>query len=262
MSPGETCRPIAAWLLVSLPLACAHPQHGPVGHATPHVPGIRIVKPEQALKLGLKGARFDLPFGDNQDGTKLVLDFLDEAKRAGARYVSDIRIVLVTWKGGGAIACETRLLPFVQKDAEIVPHQTPARVETRSVMKPVTRTVTEYQYRCHPVTRPVTRMETTYQYQYDYASKSSRSVPVTRMVTHYEHRSECRSEPVTRTVTRYEHQLETKYIPPSLTYLKAHYTDFDLIESRPVCTPTAASAARQRLPHRVTGTIYVDKERS
>jgi hypothetical protein len=61
---------------------------------------------------------------------------------------------------------------------------------------------------------------------------------------------------VTRTVTRYEHQVETRFIPPSVTYLQAHFTDFDLVESVPRCTPTAAAAEAQRLPHRIAGTIY------
>lgn len=243
-------------LVLLTPLSCAHPQR-PVGHETPHVPGIRIIMRAQADKLGLKGAKRELRFGDKQDGTKLVLDFLEEAKRAGSKYVSDICIILVTRRDGKLVSCETRLTPFAKKESYKVPHQTPARTEQRVVSRPVTRTVTEYQYQCRMVSRPVTRMQTTYQYQYDYASKSSRSVPVTRMVTSYEHRNDCRSVPVTRTVTRYEHQLETKYIPPRLTYLSAHYTDFDLIESMPSCEPVPNGPARGgKLPHRLVGIVY------
>jgi hypothetical protein len=225
-----------------------------MGHATPYVPKIRIIEARQARERGLTGRPFELPFGDNQDGTKLVLDFLEEARRAGATHVSDIRIVLVT-RGAQARRCSTRLLPFAKRHDYKVPHVIPARTEQRSVLRPVTQTVTEYQQQCQMVSHPVSRMETSYQYQYDYASHSSRSVPVTRMVTSYEYRNECRSVPVTRTVTRYEHQLETRYIPAQLTYIAAHFTDFDLIESRPECEPTADPGGA-KLVHRISGLIY------
>lgn len=230
----------------------------PIGAATPHVPGIRIISRVQADKLGLRGRPREFRFGANQDGTKLVLDFLDEAKRAGGRYVSDIRIILRTMKKDAPVSCETRLAPRSEvKQEALVPKVIPGRTETRYVLKPVTRTVTEYSYRCRGVSKPVTSYQTTYQSRYDSASKSYRSVPVTRPVTRYEYRNECRNEPVTRTVTRYEHQMETKYIPPRVTYLSANYTDFNLIETRPVCSNLRAPARPGgRLPHRITGTVF------
>lgn len=241
-------------LLVAAAGGCVH---RPVGATTPHVPGIRIISRAQAVRLGLQGRPRDFRFGDNQDGTKLVLDFLDEARRAGGRYVSDIRIILISEREGAPVSCETRLAPRSEtKQEALVPKVIPGRTEVRHVLKPVTRTVTEYRYRCRSQTRPVTSYQTTYQSRYDYASKSYRSVPVTRPVTRYEHRNECRSEPVTRVVTRYEYQLETKYIPPRLTYLSANYTDFNLIETRPVCSRAGAPTGGGRLPHRITGTVY------
>jgi len=230
------------------------------GSESPHVPGIRIVRAEQAASLKLQGQPHELRFGDRQDGTKLVLDFLEEAKRAGARYVSNLKIELHSVKEGRALLCTTELLPITQPGSEVVPHLQPGRTETRSVMKPVTQTVTEYSYQCRMTMQPVTRMETTYQYQYDYASKSSRSVPVTRMVTSYQSRNECSMVPVTRTVTRYEHQLETRFIPPSLTHLRAHYSDFDMVEGKPRCVPAAAGPST-RLPHRILGTLYKEAAR-
>lgn len=248
-------------LLCATLSGCLHAGAGrPAGSESPHVPGIRIVRSEQAASLKLAGTPHELRFGDRQDGTKLVLDFLEEAKRAGALYVSDIRIELRTRKEGRLLACVTALLPITQPGSEVVPHLQPGRTETRSVMKPVTQTVTEYTTQCRMAMHPVTRMETSYQYQYDYASKSSRSVPVTRMVTSYESRNECSMVPVTRTVTRYEYQLETRFIPPSLTYLRAHYADFDLVEGKPRCTPLGGEPdARQ--PHRLVGTIYKKETR-
>lgn len=235
--------------------SCAHAP--PPGHEPIHVPGIRIIRASQAGALKLRATLFELRFGPRQDGTKLVLDFLDNARQAGARFVSGIRIELVSERGGRRVACVTRLLPHSKRQHYKVPHQIPGRTETRHVLKPVTRTVTEYQYRCRMVSRPVTRYETRYESRYDYSSKSYRTTPVNRSVTRTEYKNECRSEPVTRTVTRYEYQMETKYIPPRLTYLSAHYTDFDLMESPPTCAPAPAMAAGRRQPHRIVGTIYL-----
>jgi hypothetical protein len=245
---------LPALALVALSGCVRHP----VGATTPHVPGIRIISRAQASTLGLRGRPREFRFGPNQDGTKLVLDFLDEAKRAGGLYVSDIRIILTTRRQGAPVSCETRLSPRSEiKQEALVPKVIPGRTETRHVLKPVTRMVTEHRYRCRSVSRPVTSYQTTYQSRYDYASKSYRSVPVTRPVTRYQHRNECRTVPVTRTVTRYEYQLETKYIPPRLTYLSANYTDFNLIETRPVCSRAgAAEGGGGRLPHRISGTVY------
>jgi hypothetical protein len=240
---------------------CAgHAASGTVGHATPHVPGIRIIKGSQAAGLGVRGEPFELRFGDKQDGTKLVLDFLDQARRSGASHVSDIRIELRSRREGREILCTTELWPFAKQEKEVVPHQQPGRYEQRLVPKLVTTTVTESSYQCNTVTVPVTRTETSYQYHYDYVSKSSRSVPVTRTVTSYESRHECRMVPVTRTVTRYENQLETHYVPPSLTYLAAQYTEFDLMESPPRCRPApeagSGGARPPALPHRIAGLVY------
>jgi hypothetical protein len=247
----------AALLPLLLSSACLGAAGPPPGHTTPFVPGIRIIRPDQAGQIGVAGRPYELRFGEDQDGTKLVLDFLDEAKRAGATFVSDIRIELLTTRGGEHVRCETRLLPYTKKEKYVVEQHNPGRIETRSVPKMVTQTVTEQSYQCRMVSQPVTRMETSYQVQYDYTSKSSRSVPVTRMVTTYQSRNECTYVPVTRTVTRYEHQVETRFIPPSVTYLQAHFTDFDLVESVPRCSPVDAGAETQRQPHRIAGTIYV-----
>lgn len=243
--------------LVSLALsasACLVRRSGPLGHKAPHVSGIRIVEAKAAQARGLRGERFDFPFGDNQDGTKLVIDYLAAARSKGASYVSDIRIVLAQ----RARRCETRLLPVVRKQTYLVPKRIPGRTVQKRVRKPVTRTVTEQKYECRSVSRPVTRYETRYESRYDYASKSYRSRPVSRSVTRYEHKQECRYRPVTRTVTRYEVQFQTRYIPPKLIYLKGRYTDFDMVESRPICSGVArlATMGRSGPPHRITGIIY------
>jgi len=252
----RTTRP--ASLLIALALAstsCGATRRRRLGHEPPHVKGIRIIDGATARREKLVGQRHVLRFGRNQDGTQLVLDFLEQAKRAGARYVSDIRIELAVKRRGERRRCSTRLVPFPRGMRVPVKHTIPGRTVTRRVPKLVTRTVTEQVYVCRSVSRPVTRYVTRYESRYDYSSRSYRSVPVSRAETRYESRQQCRHQPRTRTVSRYEYQLQTRYIPPQVRIIAKRFTDMDLLESKPVCTLSAEKGAT-RLPHRIVGTIY------
>lgn len=244
----------------------------PVGHRTPYVKRVRIIELATARKLGLHGREQELRFGPKQDGTALVLDFLERAQRRGARYVSDIRIELAVPRGGQPALCATRLLPFARGMRVPVTHTTPGHIEQRMVPKLVTRTVNESVSDCksesHPVTRYETRYETHYETrytsQYDYSCRCSRmvshSVPVSRSrtvpVTHYETRYVCRQRPVTRLVTRYEHQLVTRFIPPRTQIIAKHFTDFDLVQATPQCRPLDSGARGGARPHRIVGIVY------
>ncbi|MCK5799078.1 MAG: hypothetical protein KAI47_17920 [Deltaproteobacteria bacterium] len=232
-----------------------------LGHESPFVKGIRIVRAKTARHEGLVGHEEELRFGANQDGTRLILDFLERAHRRGGRYVSDIRIELAVSRGGKDLRCQTKLVPFARGMKVPVKVRTPGHTVTTMVMKPVTRTVTENHYECRSVMRPVNRMVTRYEYRYDYSTKSSRSVPVMRNETRYESRQECKTVTRTRMVTRYEYQYKTKYIPPKVSIIAKHFTDFDLLESKPVCQPRIkgappASGSLPPPPHRIIAIVY------
>jgi hypothetical protein len=245
-----------------------------------------IVAPHEAEARGYAWQSTLLQFGDEPDGTKLLMELLARAKAKGAAYVSDVRFHFVTAKGGKPVECEITIQPEDVPAPVVVPE----KVERVQAMVPVQRTVTEHEYKCTPVMRPnthyvtemqnqcasemvpVTRTETTYVTQYDYTSKSSRSVPQTRTVTSYESRYSCRpqsvgrmvtdyrteqdchTEPVTRSVTRYEFQLQTHFVPPHLEYVQKR----KLSESEPVCYLVAGEAPAQG--GRLEAKLYFPKQ--
>jgi hypothetical protein len=201
--------------------------------------------------------------------------------------VSDVNVYFTSSQEGKPTECRVAFHP---EDA-VVAVQVPAGVQPAPVMTPVTRTVSEMEYRCTshltPVTRtvseyqnhcqmvskPVMRMETTYTSQYDFFSKSTRMVPqthsvmhtemvnecrmvpVSRTVTDMQNKQECRMEPVTRTVTRFEFQFQSRFIPPRVDYLQTK----KLKESAPVCYAVDEGAAAHG--NRIEGRIYLPQRR-
>src|SRR5262245_21277508 len=233
---------------------------------------VRVIAAAEAASSNLVGRPLSLTFGGGRDGTELVEQVFAEGERRGAVAVGSISVTLAADRDGRPIACRTAILPETVSESR----WTPPSHRLVSVSKPVSRMVTERQYRCHlvshpetrhvmeyqqrcrTVSRPVTRTRTTYSYQY--SSRGSRSVPRTESYTSYESHQDCHSEPVSRTrteyvsknecryesqthfVTRYEHQLETQYVPPRLETFQRHR----LRETEPVCyevddRPTASA---------------------
>ncbi|HVK78340.1 MAG TPA: hypothetical protein VM734_33775 [Kofleriaceae bacterium] len=230
-----------------------------------------VVTADRAARAGLPGELRSFGFGDGADGTQLVADFLARADAEEAVMVSELAIYLRSVHDGQAVECRTEIVP----ETVTTSHWRPSRTETVSVMRPVTRTVTdyeqacstttrsesrmvtEYQQRCRMVSKPVTRTRTTYSSSYDYSSRSYRSMPRTETYTAYESQQECRSEPVTRyrteqvphrechqrpvtrTVTRYEFQLESRFVPARVETLRRQR----LRELEPVCYAAEGTAA-------------------
>ncbi|MBA3503918.1 MAG: hypothetical protein M4D80_24615 [Myxococcota bacterium] len=210
----------------------------------------KVVPAEQAERSGLVESTLRTPFEGGADGTRLVEELLARADASRVELIADLAIYLQTRdpRDGRAVECRSSIVP----ETLTVGRTIPEHYEQVSVSRPVSRTVTENEYRCKPVTkyenrahtesqqkcgsvtRPVTRTRTAYRSQYDSYSKSYRQVPYTETYTAYESRYECRSEPVTRykmeavsrtecsshlvtkSVTRYEFQFETRFVPARL----------------------------------------------
>ena len=245
-----------SWIAIVL-VGCASQPQPQYTHKKPReidqelrVSAAKVVPAEEAERSGLAEITLRTPFEGGADGTQLVEDFLARADKERVELVADLAIYLQTRdpRDGRAVECRSSIVP----ETVTVAREIPAHYERVSVSRPVTRTVTENEQRCRPVTktenklhteyqqkcgtvtRPVTRTRTSYRSQYDSYSKSYRQVPYTETYTAYESRYECRSEPVTRykmesvtrtecspqlvtkTVTRYEFQFATRFIPTHL----------------------------------------------
>ncbi|RKH41031.1 hypothetical protein D7Y23_33700 [Corallococcus sp. AB050B] len=212
---------------------------------------------EEATASGFKPWKLTVAFGAQQDGTRLLLDFMKRAEAAGGRYVSDVHIVLASDQDGEPVECRTEIVPEASVETGRVLQSTPGRTEMRHHLVPVTKTVFESQYQCQSVMEPRTASETYYESQYDASTKRTRSVPRTRMVTRYEHRQKCGLVPMMRTVTRFEYQFRSEFIPPRLELVPRQYTRWSLKETPPACaSPSPRTGDSPSMPHRVEGEVY------
>lgn len=225
---------------------------GPVGYAHPEAPGVVVIAQQEATRHDLRPIQLVLPFSDGQDGTRLLVAYLDEARRRGASYVSDVAFFIVRDNGGLPVECRTGVYP----EEEVVSPMIPGSFRYVPVNRPVRRMVTDWEYRCHMVSRPVSKMLTTYRTSYDSSARSTLSVPETHSVTSYEMQSDCRSEPVTRWVTRYEFEIESQFVPPHLEYVSTQH----LKKADPICYSLDGAAASQRA-NRIEGVAYATPPR-
>lgn len=239
---------ILRFAIVALSIAACIPE--PQGAKHPEVPNLTIVTAEQGARLGIEPVHASSTFEEGQDGTRVVVDFLQRATLRGARYVSDLRVVIISEQDGKPIACETRIAPVEERVNVMVP----GGFKSAPTLAPVSRMVTESQYRCRMVSEPVTRSETTYRTEYDYSRKTTRTVPKTRMVTRYEMRQKCGLEPVTRMVTRYEFQYRMQYAPPHLESVSRQ----KLKETQATCFTEEGNTAGEGLgKSRVEAMLYI-----
>ena len=274
-------------------LGCGGPQQQAYTHKQNTNPAERALSPvtakivavDEAEKSGLVEVTLRTPFEGDANGTQLVEEFLARADRERVELLTDVAIYFPARdpRDGRVVECRSSIVPERVTETRTIP----ARYESVSINKPVTRMVTESEYRCKMVTkyenktyteyqqkcgsvmRPVTRTRTAYRSQYDSFSKSYRSVPYTETYTAYESHYECKSEPVTKTkmepvmrnecssemvtksVTRYEFQLENRYVPPQLEVIQRQR----LRELDPQCyaVPVADGPPGSALTNRIEG---------
>lgn len=156
------------WLLAPLALACV-PQAGPTSvvnqqgeeRALP-ARALRVVSHSEAARSGLVVRQIRVSFGAGKDGTELDSTLLERAEQQGAQLVSDISIVLRTSDETGVTECVTELVPETVSES----HWKPGHLRSVPVHAPISRMVTERQYRCHMVSRPETRQVTEYQQRF------------------------------------------------------------------------------------------------
>lgn len=227
---------------------------------TPIDQRVVVLSSAEVAERGLKGEPLSMPFADGSQGTQVMLDFFDAADQAGAKEMSDLEIQTTTATTG---TCVLRIEPETDAQQAQPENLQPESLQpetgvtqSKKVMRPVSRVVTEPQIRCRMVSRPRTVTETVYESQYDPSTKKYRRVPRQRTRTEHRMQRECKTEPVTRRVTRYENQYESRFVPPQWDVVFSIYSSRKLIEAAPTCTPLVESATISATPHLVRAIIY------
>ncbi len=212
----------------------------------PESSDMEMVTPHEAEMEDLVETELSLDFpGDDTDGKTVLSAWLAAARKQGSRRVGEIKVYIVRERDDDTVECRTTFYSA----KSVVPRTVPGGSHPVSVTRPVLRSVTRYEQRCHMVSKPVTHMETTYSYQYDAFSKSTRSVPQMHSVTTYQMENQCRSEPVTSMETHWEYATEWRFEPPRTEWLEQN----KLRETEPACWVVEGKPPVSR----VVGTFYV-----
>lgn len=220
-------------LLLLLSAACAH------GPAQRSGPGVLLAPAELARQTGLEPWAISMPFDKGQDGTELVLKFLDRAEASGARFVSDVQVVFMSEEDGQPLECRTRLVPEGTARSLQQGIRT-ARADTRPALRLIERPVSGVAYTCdeakvarlqteaytEPVPAPMTRSRATTQ-----------SHPFNTV-------TQCGYQSVVRHVTRYAFEDAVNYLPPETSRVQEARPALRIEETQAECVPRPSSSPK------------------
>lgn len=215
--------------------------------------------------------RTALPFDflrEGVSGTQLVVQFLDEAEARGAKYASNIAVVLQMEHDGTAVECVTKVVPEgtpppPSLDLASDPDGETAGTTTLRAWTPnlVTAKVDDHKFVCEHVGERVQttgwEAESTYnaeqKHPYRWDVIAHRPVPVTA-----DWHDECHLAPDSHEATRYEHYVAAHFEPPNWDKLGRVFGHLKLVELPPECH---AIAKPQRLFQRVEADLGYSGQR-
>ncbi|MCP3064443.1 hypothetical protein LXT21_37285 [Myxococcus sp. K38C18041901] len=225
----------ALTLLLLLCAACARtssvvPRRGPP---------VTVVPPELALESGDSPWAISMPFGLAQDGSALVLRFLERAEASGARFLSNVQVVFVADDAGTSMECRTRLMP----EGTIPPWKPLIRTAMAAgeyaPLKLVSRPVPDVVVSCQE-TWAVTMVP-----QAMRVSSMDRARPGELLIGgNMVRRPEVRCGPVAtmRLLTRYAFEDAVNYVPPRIERMGEHRPELKLQETEAECYPRDPAA--------------------
>jgi hypothetical protein len=208
----------------------------------------------------------ELPFGQGQNGTELVVALMQRARAAGATAVGDLAFHMVFKRRGAYIECETKVLfgDELQRELAAAPPPAPAAAPDPdgyatdvSSFQPheVSFVANEQELRCKQVAVEDRDVQRRYDSRFDAeVGRQSDSIPLDTTM-HAEQREACAPEHVTRNVTRFDYQAKLAYVPPDWSYLAPTYAHEPIFESPPQCFAVDAAELGDHPTHRLTATI-------
>ncbi|AGC45220.1 hypothetical protein MYSTI_03914 [Myxococcus stipitatus DSM 14675] len=113
---------------------------------------VSVAPADLAMKAGYTPWTISMPFGEAEDGSALVLRFLDQAELSGARFVSDMQVVFMADDAGTELECRRRLVPqasFATRKGQGAPR---AMAEAPAPLKHIRRVEMDTVVRCGDAT--------------------------------------------------------------------------------------------------------------
>ncbi|QSQ15810.1 hypothetical protein [Myxococcus landrumensis] len=223
------CR-LSVALLFLLVSACARTS------ITRSGPAVSVAPADLAMKSGYTPWTISMPFGEAEDGSSLVLRFLDQAELSGARYVSDMQVVFMADDAGTELECRRSLVPQAALATRQV--QGPSRVMAKASapLKHIRRVETDTVMHCGD---PTGRAVLQFLSQHAPANlkapmflRHSMSIGLT-----WDPAGSCAAHTVKRVVTRYAFEDAVDFAPLRADRLEQARPELRLWASEAECVP-------------------------
>lgn len=206
-----------------------------------HGPPVIVATPELAKQSGFEPWAISMPFGHAQDGSALVLRFLERAETSGARYVSNVQVVFMANDAGTELECRTHLMP----EGSVPPWKALVRTAMKAgeyaPLRLVLRPVPEMMTVCQQVVVSRTTVEAV---RGGLLSPQGAFALSTQTYTTSSPETRCGSMPMTRILSRYAFEDAVNYLPPRIDRLEEARPELKLQETEAECMPRDPRAPR------------------
>jgi hypothetical protein len=238
------------------------PHHAPGGRE----PTRLVVDADAAARHALRAERLDIPFGQRENGTRLVLALMEEAQARGAAWVG-VEFLQVFKHRGELIECATPLARPGTREPEpaaTAPPPAPTSdgtpVYTTTVAPPrpqkLGATVSEDVVTCARHGQSRLASERAYPGHWDVEAGRSRArIPIEKKL-HVDWQDECRLEHVTHHVERWDFQLRLEWTPPDWQLIAPRWAEEPLVDGTPTCYRVTAADIGEPPRHRLRAHLF------
>jgi hypothetical protein len=209
-----------------------------------------------------------VPFGQRENGTRLVLALMDNAQARGAVFVSDLEFLQVFRWGDTLVECAT---PLALADhapapapAAAAPTETPAADDIPSyetslsapVPKKVDVRMAEDVLVCKKVAHSHAVVVPVAPSRFDVEIPHSTTEMPMRKEIQVNWTEECHAEHVIHDVERYDFQVKLEWQPPDWKMISQQWSDDPLVEGTPRCYRTTLAKIGDPPRHRMRARFY------
>jgi hypothetical protein len=256
-------------LLATLLAACGSASSLPRSSPRGGDPTRLVVDTDAAAKFAISEERLEIPFGQGENGTRLVLALMEHARTRGAAWVGGVEFLQVFKWRGQLIECSTPLARPAQTQA--VPASAPADLAvttaadgeptySSSVEPPRPRrasaTVSEEVIHCQRHGQSRIEWVARYDNHNDVeVRRNMEYMPLDKTIV-VDWKTECRAERKTREVERLDFQLRLGWQPPDWALLSPAWADEPIVDGSPRCYRVTGKDIGEPPRHRMKARLF------
>lgn len=213
---------------------------------------VSVASADLAKTLGYTPWTLSMPFGESEDGSALVLRFLDQAEMSGARYVSDLQVVFMADDAGSEWECRSRLMPRGNLSTQRRQAPSVATADVPAPLQRISRVEVDTVVTCDELAGEAVHLRS--------GSNRLPNLPQPRVLSHRvslgpvrSSGAHCHPVPVKRVVTRYAFEDAVGFAPLRAERLVAARPNLKLGEAEAECVPRDPLSP---LGHRIEAMAY------